>query len=76
MLQGVASTGSTSTSDGDWKTTCCWIFLLLLLLLIPLLKRKYDNSLIYGPAHVDYAIGENDTKIRMVPALHEYAKNY
>jgi len=76
MLQGVASTGSTSTSAGDWKTTCCWILLLLLLLLIPLLKRQYDNALIYGPAHVDYTIGDGDAKIRMVPSLHEYAKNY
>jgi len=47
-----------------------------LLLLIPLLKKQYDNALIYGPAHVDYTIGDNDAKIRMVPSLHEYAKNY
>ena len=76
MLQGVASTGSTSSSDTNWTEMCCWALLLLLLLLIPLLKRQYDNALIYGPAHVDYTIGDNDTKIRMVPSLHEYAKNY
>ena len=76
MLQGVASTGSTSSSDTNWTEMCCWALLLLLLLLVPLLKRQYDNALIYGPAHVDYTIGDNDTKIRMVPSLHEYAKNY
>jgi len=73
MLQGVASTSGSSNSDTNWP---CWILLLFLLLLIPLLKRQYDNALIYGPAHVDYTIDDNDAKIRMVPSLHEYAKNY
>ena len=76
MLQAVASTDNTTSSDTNWTEMCCWILLLLLLLLIPLLKRQYDNALIYGPAHVDYTIGDNDAKIRMVPSLHEYAKNY
>ena len=76
MLQGVASTGSTSSSDTNWTEMCCWALLLLLLLLIPLLKRQYDNALIYDPANVDYTINDNDSKIRMVPSLHEYAKNY
>ena len=76
MLQGVASTGRTSSSDTNWTEMCCWALLLLLLLLIPLLKRQYDNALIYDPANVDYTINDNDSKIRMVPSLHEYAKNY
>ena len=77
MLQDVASGSSTSSSDRSWKETCCWILLLLLLLLIPLLKKRYDNSLVYDPDYVEYAIGDKDqSKIRMVPSLHEYTKKY
>jgi ELWxxDGT repeat protein len=70
-------------SSGDQKDTgrspsevCCWVLLLLLLLFIPLLKRRYDNSLVYDPREIEYTIGDNDTKIRMVPSLHEYTKKY
>ena len=76
MLQDVASGSSTSSSDSSWRETCCWILLLLLLLLIPLLKKRYDNSLVYDPREIEYTIGDNDTKIRMVPSLHEYTKKY
>ena len=68
-------------SSGDQKDTgrsptelCCWALLLLLLLLVPLLKRRYDNSLVYNPSEIEYTIGDDDTKIRMVPSLHEYTK--
>ena len=76
MLQGVASTNTSSSNETNWTELCCWALLLLLLLLIPLLKRQYDNALIYDPNHIEYTINDNDTKIRMVPSLHEYAKNY
>jgi len=77
MLQDVASGSSTSSSDRSWKETCCWILLLLLLLLIPLLKKRYDNSLVYDPNSVEYVIGDKDqSKLRMVPSLHEYTKKY
>ena len=77
MLQGVASSNTSSSDDTNWTEMCCWILLLLLLLLIPLLKRRYDNSLIYDPNVVDYVIGdETQSKIRMVPSLHEYTKKY
>ena len=77
MLQGVASSNTSSSYDTNWTEMCCWILLLLLLLLIPLLKRRYDNSLIYDPNVVDYVIGdETQSKIRMVPSLHEYTKKY
>ena len=56
MLQPVASTDNTTSSDTNWTEMCCWILLLLLLLLIPLLKRQYDNALIYGPAHIDLSL--------------------
>ena len=71
MLQEVASGSSASISDRSWRETCCWILLILLLLLVPLLKRRYDNSLVYNPREVEYTIGDDDTKIRMVPSLHE-----
>ena len=77
MLQGVASSNTSSSDDTNWTEMCCWILLLLLLLLVPLLKRRYDNSLIYDPNVVDYVIGdETQSKIRMVPSLHEYTKKY
>jgi ELWxxDGT repeat protein len=77
MLQEVASGSSTSISDRSWRETCWWILLILLLLLIPLLKRRYDNSLVYDPDSVEYVIGDKDqSKIRMVPSLHEYTEKY
>ena len=76
MLQGVASTNTSSSDERNWTELCCWALLLLLLLLIPLLKRQYDNSLVYDPNHIEYAINDDDAKIRMVPSLHEYTKNY
>lgn len=76
MRQALASTNTTSDSGRSFDEFCWWFLLLLLLLLIPLLKRQYDNALIYTPHVVEYTIDDNDAKIRMVPALHEYAKNY
>ena len=57
MLQGVASTNTTSDSGRSFDEFCWWFLLLLLLLLIPLLKRQYDNALIYTPHIVEYTIG-------------------
>jgi len=55
---------------------CCWALLLLLLLLFPLGKKRYDNSLVYDPHEINYVIGDNESKIRAVPSLHEYTKKY
>jgi predicted flap endonuclease-1-like 5' DNA nuclease len=76
MRQVLASSSSSSSSDIDWRQMCCWALLLLLLLLFPLGKRRYDNSLVYDPREIEYTIGDNDTKIRMVPSLHEFTKKY
>jgi len=77
MLQGVASSNTSSGSDRNWSEICWWVLLLLLLLLIPLLKRKYDNSLVYNPNVAEYTIDDDtQSKIRMVPSLHEYTKKY
>ena len=76
MLQALASESNTSSSDRSWKEMCCWALLLLLLLLFPLGKKRYDNSLIYQPNEINYVIGDNESKIRAVPSLHEYTKKY
>ena len=75
MLQGVASTNTTSDSGRSFDEFCWWFLLLLLLLLIPLLKRQYDNALIYTPHIVEYTIGAKEDKIIMKPSLHETAQN-
>jgi len=76
MLQALASESNTSWSDRSWKEMCCWALLLLLLLLFPLGKKRYDNSLIYQPNKIHYVIGDNESKLRAVPSLHEYTKKY
>ena len=76
MLQALASESNTSWSDRSWKEMCCWALLLLLLLLFPLGKKRYDNSLIYQPNEIHYVIGDNESKLRAVPSLHEYTKKY
>jgi ELWxxDGT repeat protein len=76
MLQALASGSNTSSSDRSWKEMCCWVLLLLLLLLFPLGKKRYDNSLVYDPHEINYVIGDNESKIRAVPSLHEYTKKY
>ncbi|MFL2945112.1 MAG: hypothetical protein ACJZ33_03780, partial [Candidatus Poseidoniales archaeon] len=75
MLQALAS-GSTNNSERSPTELCCWALLLLLLLLYPLGKKRYDNSLIYQPNEINYVIGDNESKIRAVPSLHEYTKKY
>ena len=50
--------------------------LLLLLLLIPLLIRKYNNSLVYDPNPVTCHLGDKTSELRMLPSLHEYTKKY
>ncbi|OIR23298.1 MAG: hypothetical protein BEU00_03280 [Marine Group III euryarchaeote CG-Epi3] len=76
MLQGVASTNTTSDSGRSFDEFCWWFLLLLLLLLIPLLKRQYDNALIYTPHVVEYTIGVNEKKVNMKPSLHETAQKF
>ena len=76
MLQALASESNTSSSDRSPAELCCWALLLLLLLLFPLGKRRYDRSLIYQPNEIHYVIGDNESKIRTVPSLHEYTKKY
>ncbi|MEE3081691.1 MAG: hypothetical protein VX308_00855, partial [Candidatus Thermoplasmatota archaeon] len=76
MLQGVASTNATSDSGRSFDEFCWWFLLLLLLLLIPLLKRQYDNALIYTPHIVEYTIGAKEDKIIMKPSLHENAQKF
>ncbi|MDG1543672.1 MAG: DUF5050 domain-containing protein [archaeon] len=76
MLQGVASINTSSGSGRSFDEFCWWFLLLLLLLLIPLLKKRHDNSLIYQPNEINYIIGDNKSKIRAVPTLHEYTKKY
>ena len=76
MLQGVASTNTTSDSGRNFDEFCWWFLLLLLLLLIPLLKRQYDNALIYTPHIVEYTIGAKEDKIIMKPSLHETAQKF
>jgi len=75
MLQALASE-STNNSERSPAELCCWALLLLLILLFPLGKKRYDNSLIYDPHEINYVIGENESKIRAVPSLHEYTKKY
>ena len=74
MRQGLASTNATSDSGRSFDEFCWWFLLLLLLLLIPLLKRQYDNALIYTPHIVEYTIGAKQDKIIMEPSLHETAE--
>ena len=76
MLQGVASTNATSDSGRSFDEFCWWFLLLLLLLLIPLLKRQYDNALIYTPHIVEYTIGAKEDKIIMKPSLHDTAQKF
>ena len=76
MLQGVASTNTTSDSGRSFDEFCWWFLLLLLLLLIPLLKNRYDNALIYTPHIVEYTIGAKEDKIIMKPSLHETAQKF
>ena len=75
MLQALASE-STNNSERSPAELCCWALLLLLLLLFPLGKKRYDNSLVYDPHEINYVIGDNESKIRAVPSLHEYTKKY
>ena len=76
MRQGLASTNATSDSGRSFDEFCWWFLLLLLLLLIPLLKRQYDNALIYTPHIVEYTIGAKEDKIIMKPSLHETAQKF
>ena len=64
------------SSGRSFDEFCWWFLLLLLLLLIPLLKRQYDNALIYTPHIVEYTIGTKQDKIKMKPSLHETAQKF